>query len=174
MAKSKIEISTNDRKVLDALMVNARQSSIEISEKTGLSRQTVQKTISKLEKDHVIWGHKTVVDLNKIGKKRFVMLIKANPNLTKEKTMDGISKVRKMMDKEKSGDLIYSGYYNGLFDWLIIFAAKDVIQANKILRQWKSYFPDFIDEVYLLEEMLATRDGRILNPDYEQSMSKIF
>jgi len=31
-------------------MGNARQSSIEIGEKTGLSRQTVQKTIRKLER----------------------------------------------------------------------------------------------------------------------------
>jgi len=50
MLKSKGKISSNDKKILDALMENARQSLIEISEKTGMSRQTVQKTINRLEK----------------------------------------------------------------------------------------------------------------------------
>ena len=67
MTKSEKEISSSDRKLLDVLIVDARQSLVELSEKTGLSRQTVQKTIRKLEKEHVIWGYHAVVDEGRKG-----------------------------------------------------------------------------------------------------------
>ena len=76
MAKSKKEISSNERKILDVIEGNAWQSSVEISKKIGLSRQTVQKTIRKLEKDHVIWGYQVVVDEQKKGFSHFLILIK--------------------------------------------------------------------------------------------------
>lgn len=173
MLKSKGKISSNDKKILDALMENARQSLIEISEKTGMSRQTVQKTINRLEKNNIIWGYCPVVDLNKIGKKRFVMLVKSTQTLTREQTVNSIAQIRKMIDEEKIGELVYSGYYNGRFDWIINFYTKDIVQAKKILREWKLSFEDFIDEIYLLEELLTTRECKITNPDYEQAMAEI-
>ena len=173
MPKSKTELSYNDEKIINELMENARQTSIEISKKTGLSRQTVQKTINRLEKNNIIWGYSPVVDLQKIGKKRFVMLVKSTQILTKEQTKGGIAQIRKMTKDKDSGELAYSGYYNGRFDWVIAFYAKDVIQAKKVLRDWKISFLEFIDEIYLLEELLTTREGKFGNPEYEQGMDEI-
>jgi DNA-binding Lrp family transcriptional regulator len=173
MSKRKGKINRNEKIILKMLRENARQSFIEISEKTGLSRQTVQKTISRLEKNKTIWGHYSVVDLEKIGKKRFIMLIKVKPNVTKEKTLDGISKVRKMVSKGKSTEFLYSGYYHGLYDWIIIFAAEDIVQAKKILLQWQNLFSDLIKDIHLLEELLPTRVGAFVNPNIEQEMDKV-
>lgn len=173
MSKRKGEINRNEKIILKMLRENARQSFIEISEKTGLSRQTVQKTISRLEKNKTIWGHYSVVDLEEIGEKRFIMLIKVNPNVTKEKTLDGISKVRKMVSKEKSSEFLYSGYYHGLYDWIIIFATEDIVQAKKILLQWQNLFSDLIKDIHLLEELLPTRVGGFVNPNIEQEMDKV-
>ena len=49
MTNNKIELNDNDRKVIHALLENARQTAVNLSNKTGLSRQTVNKTIKRLE-----------------------------------------------------------------------------------------------------------------------------
>jgi len=90
MTKSKKEISSNDRKILDTLMGNARQSLVEISEKTGLARQTVQKTIQGLERDQVIWGYQAVVDEQKKGVSNYLMLIKRTTKPIDENVADKI------------------------------------------------------------------------------------
>lgn len=56
------ELSNNDKKILDVLSENSRLSLITISQKTGLSRQTVQKTISRLEHKKEIWGYQVIFD----------------------------------------------------------------------------------------------------------------
>jgi len=101
------------------------------------------------------------------------MLVKSTQTLTREQTVNSIAQIRKMIDEEKIGELVYSGYYNGRFDWIINFYTKDIVQAKKILREWKLSFENFIDEIYLLEELLTTRECKITNPDYEQAMDEI-
>jgi len=173
MAKSKQELSNNDRKILDELMGNARQTSIEISEKTGLSRQTVQKTISKLERDHVIWEYKSVVDLRRIGRKIFIILIRTTSKLTKEKTQEILPVASKAMEEQVGINLIYTGLTHGYFHWVIIFAAEDVVQANKIMRRWKSKYSEFFVDFQILEELLPIRLCGALNPDYKEEINDI-
>ena len=147
-------------------MENARQSSVEISKKTGLSRQTVNKTIDRLEKNNVIWGYHPTVNLDKIGKKRFIMLIKSNQTITKEDFIKSSELIENMLGKEQTGEIIYTGFFNGRFDWLVMLYADDVIHAKKILRDWKIFFDKFIDEIYLLEELFTTRENNIKNPEF--------
>ena len=173
MPKSNRIIRPNDRKILDLLSVNARQSLIEISEKTGLSRQTVQKSISRLEKDQVIWGHKSIVDLRRIGKKIFIILIKSNPNLTKEKAIEIIPVASKAMDKTPGFKTIYSGFVHGVFNWVLILAADDVIQVSKLMRTWESKYSDYVKDFQILEEMMPVRFCGFINPHYKEELSKI-
>ncbi len=173
MAKSKQELSSNDRKILDVLIENARQTSIEISEKTGLSRQTVQKTISKLEREHVIWEYKPVVDLRRIGKKIFIILIRSTFKLTKEKTLEILPISSKAMEEQVGINLIYTGFTHGYFHWVVIFAAENIIQVNKIMRRWKSKYSEFIVDFQILEELMPIRLCGALNPDYNKEMNDI-
>jgi DNA-binding Lrp family transcriptional regulator len=154
-------------------MRNARQSSVEISEKTGLARQTVHKTVRKLEKDHVIWGYRPVVNMRKVGKKLFVTLIKTTSKLTKERVQEVLPALIKIMDEQSDIIFIYTGYVHGYFDWLYIFAADDVIQANKMMRRWKTKYGDLIEDIQIHEELMAIRSSGLLNPDFKQEIDNI-
>ena len=147
MTKSKKEISSNDRKILNALMRNARHPSIELSKKTKLSRQTVQKTIRKLEKKHVIWGYPVIVDDQKNGFSNYLVLIKRTTKPIDEKLADKI--ISRKLEKIASGigvKIVTSLYSHGSYDWIIFFMARDIRHAkrcNKTPLSISSYFYPF-------------------------------
>ena len=173
MANSKKEISSKDEKILDVMMDDARQSSVEISEKVGMSRQTVQKTISRLEENHVIWGYIPVVDLRRIGKKLFITLIKTTPNITKENILEILPVASKGMEEQGGIHLIYTGFTHGYFDWIVIFAASDIVQASKTMRSMQGKLSDFIEDIQILEELMPVRFCGVLNPDYKVDLDNI-
>ena len=132
MAKSKKEISSNERKILDAIAGNAWQSSIEISKKIGLSRQTVQKTIRKLEKDHVIWGYQVIVDEEKKGFSHFLILIKRSIKPLDETVADRIiSRKLEEIAADIGITILTSLYSHGSYDWIISFMATDIRHAKR-------------------------------------------
>jgi hypothetical protein len=121
----------------------------------------------------MLYGVTVLLLICKKLEKRFIMLVKSTQTLTKEETVNAIKKIRDMMGKEHAGELAYSGYYNGYFDWIISFYADDIIHAKKILRDWKVSFENFIDEIYLVEELMTTHEYKKPNPEFEQDMGKI-
>ena len=66
-----------------------------------------------------------------------------------------------------------TSYFHGYFDWIIIFAADDIVQANKVVRNWKSNYVDTIEDIQLQEELMSFRCGGFLNPDYEEELKNI-
>lgn len=56
-----------DRKIIDALIDNSRQSFREVAKKLGISVVTVMKHVKKLEKDRIIEGYTAMVDYDKLG-----------------------------------------------------------------------------------------------------------
>jgi len=169
MAKSKKEISSNEKKILDAIQGNAWQSSIEISKKIGLSRQTVQKTIRKLEKDHVIWGYQVIVDEQKKGFSNYLVLIKRSIKPLDEKLVD--KDIGKKIEKEalNIGVIIVTSLYShGSYDWIISFMATDIRHAKKFTEQIKNIYSEYIAEVQLLETLFFVKKQGILNPDIDK------
>ena len=173
MTNNKIKLDDNDKKVIYALLENARQTAVELSSKTGLSRQTVNKIITRLEENHVIWGHYPIINMKFLGKKIFMILVKSKANLSIEKTLEGVSESKKFLGKFKSIILLYTGYFHGYYDWVIMFAADDIVQANKVVRNWKSKYAHTIEDIQLQEELMSFRSGGFLNPDYEEELKNI-
>ena len=171
MANNKFEL--NDRKVIYALLENARQTAVELSKKTGLSRQTVNKTITRLEENHVIWGHYPVINMKAINKKLFIMLLKSKANVTLENVLEAVSETKKSLIEQKNYIPIYSGYFHGKFDWILIFAADDIVQAKKVVRMWKSKYADTTENIDLQEELMPFRCGGFINPNYEEELKNI-
>lgn len=169
MAKSKKEISSNARKILDAIEGNAWQSSIEISEKIGLSRQTVQKTIRKLEKGHVIWGYQVIVDEEKKGFSNYLMLIKRTTKPIDEKLLD--KDIGEKIEKEALNigvKIETSLYCHGSYDWIISIMATDIKYAKKFTEQIKTIYGEYIVELQLLETLFFVKKQGILNPDVDK------
>jgi len=166
MPKSKKEITKNDRKILDTLTVNARQSLIEISDKTGLSRQTVQKTLQKLEKDHVIWGYQPIVDEQKKGLKEYFILIKRTTKPVNEKSVEVI--ISRKLDKMALSirtEIVTSFYCHGNYDWVICLMAPDIKSAKKFTEYLKTEHQEVIADVQLLETLFFAKKEGVLNPD---------
>ena len=60
-------IDDKDQKILDILMVSAREPASSISEKIGISVPTVIDRIKKLQDSGIIKGFTTIIDSKKIG-----------------------------------------------------------------------------------------------------------
>ena len=61
-------IIEKDRKIISLLKENAKYSTREISEKTGMPITTVHNRIKKLEQEGIIKGYTTTFDRKKLGK----------------------------------------------------------------------------------------------------------
>jgi DNA-binding Lrp family transcriptional regulator len=168
MTKSKKEISSNDRKILDTLMVNARQSLVEISEQTGLARQTVQKTIQELERDQVIWGYQAVVDEQK-GFSNYLMLIKRTTKPLDENVADKIISRKLEEVASKIGvKIVTSLYCHGIYDWVISFMAMDIKQAKKFTEQVKNIYAKYVADLQLLESLFFVKKQGFSNPNIDE------
>src|SRR5512136_694653 len=82
---------TNKVKILEELQKNGRASVSEIAEKTGLSRQTVAKTISNMEKNKEIWGYTAIFDPKLLGKKQFIFLVKLDLSLNPQELLNRVT-----------------------------------------------------------------------------------
>jgi DNA-binding Lrp family transcriptional regulator len=168
MTKRKKERSNNFEKILDALIGNARQPSIELSKKTKLSRQTVQKTIRKLEEEHVVWGYQVIYDEEKKGISNYLILIKRTTKPLDEKLVDKIiSRKLEEMASKIGVKVVNSLYCHGIYDWVLSFTATNVRIAKKFAEQIKVMYTDYIAEVHLLETLFFARKQGILNPDLD-------
>jgi DNA-binding Lrp family transcriptional regulator len=169
MTKSKKEISSNDRKILDTLMGNARQSLVEISEQTGLARQTVQKTIQGLERDQVIWGYQVVLDEQKKGFSNYLMLIKRTAKPIDENVADKvISRELEEVASKIGIKIVTSLYCHGNYDWVISFMAIDIKHAKKFTEQVKNIYSKYVADLQLLESLFFVKKQGILNPDVDK------
>ena len=169
MTTSKKEINSNDRKILNAMVGNARQPSIELSKKTKLSRQTVQKTIRKLEKEHMIWGYPVIVDEQKNGFSNYLMLIKRTTEPIDEKLVDKY--IGEKIEKEALNigvKIETSLYCHGSYDWVMSIIATDIKHAKKFTEQIKTIYSEYIAEVQLLETLFFVKKQGILNPDVDK------
>jgi len=165
--KNKISISADDRKVLDLLIKDSRQSPNQIAEKIGFSRQKVWRIINRLEKNKIIWGYTTVVNHNIMGYNFYFALCKS-----KSPTFDTIDKLIKTIKENKAEKInvrfLGQFYLNGIYDWIIIFLANDIADAKKFCGYVENEFNNYIDRVELLENVFTlVRYGKI-NPDIEK------
>jgi DNA-binding Lrp family transcriptional regulator len=164
---NKLSIAEDDRKVLDLLIKDSRQSPNEIAEKIGFSRQKVWRIINRLEKNKIIWGYTTVINHNIIGYNFYFALCKA-----KVPTFDIVDKLIKTIKENKAEKLnvrfLGQFYLNGTYDWIIIFLANDIGDAKKFCGYIQKEYGNCIDRIDLLESVFTLiRYGKI-NPDIEK------
>lgn len=64
---SKRSVDDDDRKLLRALVKDARLSLRQLAAKTGLSLATVNRRLRRLEKDGIVRGYRAIVDSEAVG-----------------------------------------------------------------------------------------------------------
>jgi len=171
MAKSSVkQIEQDKKRILNELTKNANLSANEIADKLGFSRQKVWRIIKNLEEDKTIWGYTVIIDDNKMGRKRFNILLKKAPiKLTDEKLNIVINRgLRKIATK--NGVYLESTYFfNGSYDGQICVIAEDIIQVKKFIDDMvKKLGPDYFKEIEILEVLIPIQMRSFDNPNLKQ------
>jgi len=161
------------QKILIELKKNARASLSDIADKLGLSRQTVAKTISNMEKNKEIWGYTTIFNPELIGKKEFIFLIKLDLSIDTNDLKEKVANFEFIKSNEEKYKFKTSVFYHGNTDLIISFLAEDIIEAKKLMNSFKNLFPLNIKEIDLLEEIATFRSNYIKNPNMKDEWNKI-
>jgi len=169
MAKSsKKQIYEDELKVIAELQKNAKENIDSISNNCGFSRQKTWRIIKRLEEDKTIWGYAAVVNEEKQGLKRYMILIKRTTLPIDEKLADRI--ITRQLEKSSSEidiKIESSLFTHGTFDWVICFRAKDMMHAKKFSEIVNKTYWGYIGEDHMLETLFPIRIQGILNPEIQ-------
>ena len=163
----KISIEADERKIIDQLLKDSRQSPHEIAKRLGFSRQKVWRIIKKLEKDKVIWGYTTIIDENSIGYNSYYALLRGKAPFY-DKIELSIKKLKENHPEKMKINVLGCFYLNGAYDWLVIFSAQNIPDAKKFCIYMQKEYADYTDRIELLENVFSLlRFGKI-NPDIDK------
>ena len=163
---SKEQIEEDEKKVIQQLGDNAKESIDEIAKRCGFSRQKVWRIIKRLEKERTIWGYTAIVDGEKQGLNNYIVLIKKTNLPINEKLADKIigRQLEELVPNTKVR-VETTSYVHGVYDWIISFTAEDIKQAKKFCEIINRIYQGYIAELHLLETMFSVRKQGILNPE---------
>ncbi|MFB5631587.1 MAG: Lrp/AsnC family transcriptional regulator [Nitrosopumilaceae archaeon] len=136
-----------DKKILNMLIANGRQSSREITKKLGeegikISERGLGKRIARLERNKIITGYTAIVDMKRVnmGIPRLVTVKLSSPK-------DFVQRLSDM--KEYLADAPFcdfSARSNGSFDWIELKFFNNVEQANAEADLYRTWFGDIIED----------------------------
>jgi DNA-binding Lrp family transcriptional regulator len=163
---SKKQIGEDEKKFLKIYQINSGDSIEKIAKKCGFSRQKTHRIKKKLEKNKTIWGYPAVLDDEKLGIKRYQILIKRFPVPVSKNLID------LMLDKDmgkqlkKVGvDIDCSFFTHGYFDWTLCITAPDLKVTMRFIDTLKVKFEGCISEVQILEVIFPLLKSGLDNPN---------
>ncbi len=166
--RSAAQIKKDELKVLQDLKKNARGSIENIAKKHHFSRQKVWRIIKRLEKKEKIWGYNTVVDDEKLERKRFVIMIKRST----EPIDDAIPKIIDLTLHNKGlkigVDVECSSYLHGKYDWMFVVSAEDMKSVKQFSHLLTKEYHLWISEVQILEDIFPVKKCGIINPNMDE------
>lgn len=165
--RSAAQIKKDELKVLEELKKNARGSIEHIAKKYHFSRQKVWRIIKRLEKKEKIWGYNTVVDDERLERKRFIIMIKRST----EPIDDAIPKIIELTMHNKGlkigVDVECSSYLHGKYDWMFVVTAEDMKSVKQFSHLLTKEYHLWISEVQILEDIFSVKKCGIVNPNMD-------
>ena len=169
MARSSLnQIEKDELKIINELKINARESIDKIAHRCKFSRQKVWRIMNKLEESRKVWGYTTVTDDEKLGLKKFFILIKRTTTPLSNDLAEKI--VSREVEKKalEEGVVIDNSFFvHGKYDWIICFTANDIKHAKKFSDLIQKSYHGYIADLILLETLFPIRYNGILNPNKE-------
>ncbi len=153
---------------INELLKNPKQTFSKLAEKFDTYRQNIWRKIKRLEKEKVIWGYTTVIDDEKIGWKTFVILMKVKP-FTEEVATLQIKRQKEKIPERDGVRIIECLYVNGPYQCINIFAAKDLVTAQRYYDTLRGIYADALEEKPTLMDVTfaSIKHGKI-NPEIEK------
>lgn len=136
----KVKLDKKDKKILEQLQKNARQTISEIARKTRFPIDVVKYRIKKLEKTGVIKFHHTSLNPIKLGYPLYAYIVFSLYNLKPEEEKSLISYL-KLHPK-----IVYVSKNSGRWDFVIGICAKNYKDLDEIIRQIRAKFIDSIKD----------------------------
>lgn len=137
------KIDIRNRRILNELDRNCRQSFANIGKNIGLAKNSVKYRIMQLEEEGIIKGYRAVIDVAKLGYQNYRIYINLqNTTLEKEK---------EIFDYINKYDIVsYSAYMEGNYNLSIHLVSDDV---NKVHEFWDNLFQRYVN--YFAERLLT-------------------
>ena len=136
-----------DRKILNLLISNGRQSSRTITKKLAdegikISERGLGKRIARLEREKIITGYTAIVDMKKVN-----MAIPRLVTVKLSSPKDYVQRLEDMKEYLKDAPFCdFSARSNGNFDWIELKFFNSIEQANMEADLYRTWFGDIIED----------------------------
>ena len=128
--KEKLKLDRKDQKILYELYKNARVPISLIAKKIGLSKDTIKYRIQRMEKNGLILGYTTIVNLNSIGFHWNILLLQTKFENSEQET--------KFIDfLQSSKNVVKVMKCSGKWDYQIDVAYSSMLELNEIIKKIK-------------------------------------
>ena len=166
---SKKQINEDEKNILKILQTNSGDNIDKIAKKCGFSRQKLWRIKKRLEKDKTIWGYHAVVDDEKLGLKRYLILIKRTHKPLSKMQLNVITSRELKQVTSKLGINIECSYYiHGSYDWFFCVTAESIREVKKVIEAFTHLLKDFISEVQVQEVIFPVEKNNFTNPNLEE------
>ena len=168
MKNNSESITDDEKKVLDALEKNGKESIDKIAKICGFSRQKVWRIVKHFEENKTIWGYVGIQNENVKDLRHFILLVKRStlpfdPTFKKKVIFE---KVETYLPGEIKVEDIY--YTHGRYNAVVTFQASDLIIAKKFIQQIQKRLGAYLEEYLLLETLFPVRKRGLKNPDIKK------
>lgn len=137
----RVKLDPKDKKIIEQLQNNCRQTIAEIAKSTKLPRDVVVYRIKRLEQNKVIRAHHTLLNPAKLGYPLYSYVFFSCYNLSPEDE-------KKFINYLKShNQIIYVAKNSGEFDFTIGVCAKNYIDFDEVIREVRQKFINTIKDI---------------------------
>ncbi len=157
-------VTEDEKKVLDVLEKNGKESIDDIAKRCGFSRQKVWRIIKHFEENKIIWGYVGIENEEAKGLSHFILLVKRStlPIGGDFKKELAYGKLDSMLPENVKIENIYLTH--GKYDGVVTFYAPNLVTAKKLIQNITKNIDKIIEEYLLLETLIPIRKTGLKNP----------
>lgn len=146
-----------------------------ISNEVNLTCQTVSKLFETLEDSNMILGYCTVINGREFGYHTYALLVKTKSSFSGKFDIYEKFHKNRLNNKDIMDDLfiMYSGYFHGEYDWIVLFYARDLISARKGINKLIDGFQDHIEDMKIEEELVPVTIAGFGNPNLKEDLQDV-
>lgn len=161
-------ITDDEKKVLDVLGKNGKESIDDIAKRCGFSRQKVWRIIKHFEENKTIWGYVGIQNEEVKGLSHFILLVKRStlPISNDFKKELVVGKLDSYLPESVKVENIYLTH--GTYDGVVTFYAPDLIVAKKFISSLSQNIGKLFEEFLLLETLIPIRKTGLKNPQMKK------
>jgi len=166
---SKKQINEDEKKLLKVFQENSADNIENIAKKCGFSRQKLWRIKKRLEKNKTIWGYHAVVDDEKLGLKRYLLLLKRTNKPLSNKQLDIITSRKLIQVTSELGINVECSFFlHGSYDWFFSITAKSIRDVKRVIEVFTRLLSDVISEIQVQEVIFPVEKNNFTNPNLDQ------